>query len=799
MRGGDWQFHHVSGNITKQFQFMLLLMTCTSYVSSYHSISQSSLLTTQRFESRYDGLFSCTMRHQRRLTQISSSGSEDDFYSDFFEDMEDLDQEGTRSGASDGSDDEKENVFFDGYDDFIQSLQQDEGSDARRPSNRKDGSVISERRSGQRNSRNQASRSFYKDRSFKGYRRDENDDHNNNVDEGKVKELITKRSVAQKERNYDLADSIKEELKSQYGVWVWDRDSLWTTTPIAPQRRLRDQNNWRGRGRGRGRGDSWRQGRWSGRGRMGGRGRGNGQGSTANRFGYGQRSSTVNRFGRNGHDYTQIGDDISPSCPLSLGEIHRLLSQRTMHRLERNFEAADKIGKQLFSNGVRFHDKLRQWRADGAIFEDVEGEYSGKPFTMNEYSEPIDDWDTETRDRLNAIIQDRMEARGSRFYSKADRLRDMLWDTYRVAVDDKSRTWSRGGDFGPNGTFQWTDDGPINPRRGRDPSTIKDWRRVGMYELSPYSEPLDDESEEEEVWNLVHDRLEAKRVQDYDVADTILEHLYQHYRISVDDRLRQFSIGGNFGELESISQLAKSPTSPDGKVSSSYVQKYNRRGGLGHLTEKDGQIVEALIQQRSHEMSRYNRLAAIAIRKGLKKKYNVIVSDDNGEWYVRGGDFVLSPLMNDQLPPFIERSRRDIEDLINKRVQAKLARNFKEVSFIRSQLMELYGVELDDKLREWIVKIDLVPSVEVNKTVDPKSMLEVEGSCLKETESTENTGTNEERIVMDEEYFSSLTVVQLKEKARASGIPVSGRKAVLVQRLLDHEQQCDSDEIQDQR
>ena len=54
-----------------------------------------------------------------------------------------------------------------------------------------------------------------------------------------------------------------------------------------------------------------------------------------------------------------------------------------MHKLERNFEAADEIGKQLFSKGVRFHDKLKQWRAHGGIFEDVEGEYSGlKIFRM---------------------------------------------------------------------------------------------------------------------------------------------------------------------------------------------------------------------------------------------------------------------------------------------------------------------------------------------------------------------------------------------------------------------------------
>jgi len=46
-------------------------------------------------------------------------------------------------------------------------------------------------------------------------------------------------------------------------------------------------------------------------------------------------------------------------------------------------------------------------------------------------------------------------------------------------------------------------------------------------------ETLDESDDVEEVWNLIHDRLETGKVRDYDVADMILDHLYEEYRRSV--------------------------------------------------------------------------------------------------------------------------------------------------------------------------------------------------------------------------------------------------------------------------
>ena len=71
-----------------------------------------------------------------------------------------------------------------------------------------------------------------------------------------------------------------------------------------------------------------------------------------------------------------------------------------------------------------------------------------------------------------------------------------------------------------------------------------------MYTLSPYSLPWMNPLENQEVWNLVHDRLEAQRVYDFHVADFIQDHLLDKYNVTIHDSLRQYSVGGTFGPMK---------------------------------------------------------------------------------------------------------------------------------------------------------------------------------------------------------------------------------------------------------
>ena len=223
-----------------------------------------------------------------------------------------------------------------------------------------------------------------------------------------------------------------------------------------------------------------------------------------------------------------------------------------------------------------------------------------------------------------------------------------------------------------------------------------------MYSKSIHSEALNNKDDEEEVWNLIHDRLEARRVKDFDVADLIRDHLYKVYRVSVDDQLRQWSVGGLFEHNATSAVRSASPTTSDGNIGSSFVRVYNQRGGNGHLSDKEVLLVKALIERRAEETARYNLKAAESIRIGLKKKFYVIVDDMNGEWHVRGNDFILSNGVN-PIPETISASMIEIEALIRERSQARGEGDFKRADEIRSDLFECYGVILDDRLKEWSI------------------------------------------------------------------------------------------------
>jgi cysteinyl-tRNA synthetase len=306
------------------------------------------------------------------------------------------------------------------------------------------------------------------------------------------------------------------------------------------------------------------------------------------------------------------------------------------------------------------------------------------------------------------------------------------------------------GDFGPDGTFRWTDDGPINPRRDRN-KAMKDWRKTGMYSKSVHSEPLEKKDDEDEVWNLIHDRLEARRVKDFDLADLIRDHLYKQYRVSVDDQLRQWSVGGEFDVEATQSLRSGSPTTTDGKTGSSFMKVYNQRGGNGQLSEKEVLLVKAMIKRRAEEFARYNLQAAESIRKGLKKKFYVIIDDVNCEWHVRGNDFIMSPTLK-SIPQAVENSKMEIESLIRERNQAKGEGDYQRADEIRSDLFSTYSIVLDDRLKEW---------------------------SIKSQENKQDSGDESKH-----DNLSSLTVAQLKDKLKSAGLAVSGRKAELIERLL---------------
>jgi hypothetical protein len=117
------------------------------------------------------------------------------------------------------------------------------------------------------------------------------------------------------------------------------------------------------------------------------------------------------------------------------------------------------------------------------------------------------------------------------------------------------------------------------------------------------------------------------------------------------------------------------------------------------------------------------------------------------------------------------------------RSKAKANREYDIADEIRDELRDSYSVNVNDKTREWRVEI-----FEEEDNSGGGYYPQEAQSDVATTDNSEEVARDEEEpntVVMESaEDLSSLTVVELKEKLKVAGKPVSGKKADLIERLL---------------
>eukprot|EP00978_Attheya_sp_CCMP212_P023546 scaffold72447_cov54-Attheya_sp.AAC.3 len=338
------------------------------------------------------------------------------------------------------------------------------------------------------------------------YERSPDDDVSVAVDVGQVDALLAERIQHKRRRDYEAADEIRDQLKSEFGVTVWDKEQTWTTNP-----------------------DS---GGGGARHREGGRHSRDGPDRSSRN---GQRGNKREiSFGPTGHDYEQTGGPIDPTiCPLGEDDINALIAERLQHKLNRRFQEADELQRQLYEvNNVFVHDGQKQWRADGVRFGDSNDDSSsrGNPSRSQDSRKSRDSIRYYTFVGGNGGLSDevikgiadsmvkRSEAKLNGAYDLADSIRDALRDKYNVAVDDRSLQWHiRSAGY----------------VRSQNSGALAD-------------EPNGDFSNEEgsiasSIDQKVADRLAAKLEQDFESADAIREELWEVYSVEIDDRLKEWT------------------------------------------------------------------------------------------------------------------------------------------------------------------------------------------------------------------------------------------------------------------
>lgn len=253
------------------------------------------------------------------------------------------------------------------------------------------------------------------------------------------------------------------------------------------------------------------------------------------------------------------------------------------------------------------------------------------------------------------MIEERTEAKIVRDYDVADGIREDLRNTYGIEVRDREREWSIGGVFEP----------PPEP-----------------YRMSQYSaEPTT--ITKQEVDDMMQERDEARAARAYDAADDIKFHLLEDHNIVVDDKLKQWSVDGNFGE-----ETAKS------YGDQRQVTTFARRGG-GVLSDENLALVEQLLEERMDLKRQREFGRADHIRDRLMADFQIRVDDRSMEWHVVTDEYTHTP-SNHKLDA---DALAFIQDQVNQRAVAKLEKDYSRADNIRDSLMDEFQVNIDDRVK----------------------------------------------------------------------------------------------------
>ena len=342
--------------------------------------------------------------------------------------------------------------------------------------------------------------------------------------------------------------------------------------------------------------------------------------------------------------------------------------------------------------------------------------------------------------------------------------------------------WSVGGDFGEE----------HNARR----EMSHQFSNRG-YVRSQGSLPLSAE-DEAYVQEQIDRRTEAKRDRDFRTADGIREDLQREFDVSINDKMKLWSVGGVFEEENGGGR--DRPGRQRGV--------YTRRGG-GDLSDEAVEEIEGLLKERYEckKFRDYDR--ADEIRADLQNRFDVKIDDRSGEWRIDTDEYFPSSTGD-----LTEENISHVTEKLRERFQYKRDRDYDAADAIRDELREQYGVSVDDRTKEWKVEAVEEPQHTVAYTNDDdddadddESNEDLEATSAdqwddedeeeediddsdivseaeEEDEVDNDGGDDSEGALLSEEELAKLTIPVLKEKLRDAGLPVSGKKADLVARLV---------------
>jgi hypothetical protein len=289
---------------------------------------------------------------------------------------------------------------------------------------------------------------------------------------------------------------------------------------------------------------------------------------------------------------------------------------------------------------------------------------------------------------------------------------------------------------------------------------------------------------EDQIHYLIVKRGQCKKARNFEEADEILNRLVLS-EVYLHDKRKEWRADGinSFGRA-----------------------RYVRRGHTT-LSEEDLAIVASMVEQRSDAKRKGVFQRSDELTEALKTTYGVKVNDKKREWSILShssinvnpdddsnnadsDDTVIidlyapSPLAPQDSPTHTmdDEAKEWIQKRVTDRAMARKRKEYDMADLIRDELKNDYSVVIDDRTKEWKV----VTSEEEAFVREAQAQVgEAASVSVDEAEAVPAVPEENDDDVLNESHLATLTIVVLKEKLRAAGLPVSGKKAGLIERLVN--------------
>ena len=380
--------------------------------------------------------------------------------------------------------------------------------------------------------------------------------------------------------------------------------------------------------------------------------------------------------------------------------------------------------------------------------------------------EPIDfDICPLSEDEILNLLKERTKARRARNFQKADDLLSTL-KRNNVSVNDSTKQWRADGrvfvDFSTDKDSNQSDDSSSTSSTS---STTMNEEENCLYVKASNSRSLSTR-DEEYIINKLKERYVAKSNQDYDSADDIRDELRFLKNVEIDDSKKTFCVVDPF-KLE-------------------YTFGGKR---VNNIKPEVLHEIECKIKERAAAKKNKNYKLADSLLGELTDVHYVRVNDAKKEWHFMKKNLGIEVSRERDgnanrtlMPRNISSSNSSSSSRLMSNNNPKSDWSVFDNADDSNELIP--GISFSDEREE------IPEGISIGDGDDDDKEEAIPDGILIEGVNEVNDNHVPSGIVIDEEDndmipLETLTVPMLKEKLRAAGLPVSGRKMELIDRLVN--------------